>query len=264
MQKECVSLDTRIFILSKAYSLVNSYFVHRQDCLDLDIDQLYQKTIQKVIEAENSYDFFLAMQEFMAPLNNSHTLYFDFQLMPFIRGDIGFNFKNVEGKWIVTQSNLDSLQMGDIIELIDGETIDNYYKRMKKYISSSGERARLNFFCSQSYLFPIEFSLTLEDNRTLVINQKEILEKIIPPEVSGKWLEEGKVAYIRIPNFLEPKMENKALELVEEYFDSNVIVIDLRGNLGGSSPRKLTKKLMNRPYKWWLESTKQHHGIFNF
>jgi carboxyl-terminal processing protease len=264
MKNDVESLKTKIFILSKTYSLLNSYFVHWQDSLELDLDKLYRENIPRILQTENDYDFFLAMQEFLASFNNTHTQYVDFQLFPFLRGNIGFNFKRIDGKWIVKYSKLDSLQVGDVINKVNDEPFDEYYERIKKYISASGERARLNNFCSQSYLFPIEFSISLEDGRTLLINQKDNLDKDIQPETSGKWLEEGKVAYIKIPNFRDPIMENKAIEFVEQFFDSPAIIVDLRENPGGSTPSKLTKKLMNKPYRWWLESTNQNYGIFNF
>jgi len=264
MQEDNISLEKRIFMLSKTYFLVNSYFVHWQDCPDLELDQLYQETIPKIIRAENSYDFFLTMREFMTPLNNSHTTYVDLQFQSSIRGNIGFKFRNIGGKWVITRSTIDSLKEGDIIEMIDDETIDDYYNRMKKSITSSGERARKNTFSGQNIYFPIKFALTLENGKKIMVNQEDNLKKTPILEVSGRWLEDGKVAYIKIPSFGMPEMEEKALEYVEEYFDSDTIIIDLRQNSGGSSPMRLIRKLMNKPYRWWLESTNQHYGVFNF
>jgi carboxyl-terminal processing protease len=59
-------------------------------------------------------------------------------------------------------------------------------------------------------------------------------------------------------------MEENALEFVEEFFNAETLILDLRENQGGSTPMNLIKKLMNKPFRWWTESTNQHFGIFNF
>jgi carboxyl-terminal processing protease len=71
----------------------------------------------------------------------------------------------------------------------------------------------------------------------------------------GRWLEPGKVAYVRIPSFFNPEYEKRALELVREFREAAILIVDVRGNMGGSTPEELTSLLMDRPYRWWTEST---------
>ena len=264
MSTERLSLEKRMYILSKTYSLINSYFVHWQGAPNLNLDELYKEIIPKVIEVDNAYDFFLVMLEFLTPLNNGHTAYIDLTFFPQNRGNLGFNFRNMDNNWVVTQSNVESIQPGDIIVAIDGISFEDYYKQMKKYIFASGERARINSFTVYPFLFPIEFAITLDNGKEVKINQKENISLMPAYEVDGRWLEEGKIGYIKIPHFNIPKMEETALEFVEKYFNAEILILDLRGNQGGSTPMKLIEKLMNIPYRWWTETTNQHYGIFNF
>jgi carboxyl-terminal processing protease len=264
MSVENPSLEKRIFILSKTYSLINSYFVHWQDAPNVDLDELYRDTIPKVIENDNPYDFFLTMLQFLASLNNGHTTYIDLDFLPFNRGNLGFKFRKINRQWVITNSHIDSLNMGDIIEEIDGIKVDDYYEKLKGFIFATGERGRIHRFSTLSFLFPLEFPITLEGGKSVPINQKENLKRKVSEEVTGKWIEKGKVAIIKISNFSNPNMENTALEFVENFFKSDTIILDLRENRGGSTPIKLTRKLMNKPYKWWSESTKLKYGIFNF
>ena len=46
-----------------------------------------------------------------------------------------------------------------------------------------------------------------------------------------------------------------ALELVREFQQAPALIIDVRGNAGGSTPSDLTASLMDRPYRFWTEST---------
>jgi carboxyl-terminal processing protease len=253
-----------MFILSKTYSLINLYFVHWQDAPNLNLDELYKEIIPKVIEVDNAYDFFLVMLDFLTPLNNGHTAYIDFAFLPQNRGYLGFNFSKIDNKWVVTQSYLESIQNGDMIVTIDGMNFEDYYMQMKKYIFASGERARISSFTVYPFLFPIEFTINLDGGKKVKINQKENISLMPAYEVEGRWLEEGKIGYIKIPHFNFPKMEESALEFVEEFFSAKALILDLRENQGGSTPMNLIKKLMNKPFRWWTESTKQHFGIFNF
>ena len=36
-------------------------------------------------------------------------------------------------------------------------------------------------------------------------------------ETEGRWLEPGRLAYVRVPSFMEPQFEKRAVELVREY-----------------------------------------------
>jgi carboxyl-terminal processing protease len=78
-----------------------------------------------------------------------------------------------------------------------------------------------------------------------------------PSETEGKWLQEGKVAHIRIPSFMRPRFEEKALEFVELYSRAQAIILDVRGNGGGSTPSRLIKRVMNQPYRWWAERSRR-------
>lgn len=72
-------------------------------------------------------------------------------------------------------------------------------------------------------------------------------------DTTGRWIQCDETAYINIPSFNLPQFEEKALALLQEYQSANSIIIDVRGNGGGSTPSTLVQHLMNRPYRWWTE-----------
>ena len=87
-----------------------------------------------------------------------------------------------------------------------------------------------------------------------------------PPrqETEGRWLREGELAYVRVPGFGEPRFEQKALELVRQFKDARALIVDVRGNGGGSTPQELTKALMGRPLRWWSEATPQSLAVLRY
>jgi carboxyl-terminal processing protease len=46
--------------------------------------------------------------------------------------------------------------------------------------------------------------------------------------------------------------------------DAKAVVLDVRGNHGGNTPVGLVKDLMERPYRWFAESTPMSIGLFQF
>ena len=70
--------------------------------------------------------------------------------------------------------------------------------------------------------------------------------------------------YIRISSFSNPKLEKAAVQAVQKSGHSKAIIIDVRGNSGGTSPETLVGKLMNRGYRWWSQSTPIGMGLLKY
>lgn len=71
----------------------------------------------------------------------------------------------------------------------------------------------------------------------------------------GRWIREGEVGYIRIPSFGEPHYADEALSYVRQYDSARAMIIDLRSNGGGYTPETLIEAFMDRPYRWWTETS---------
>lgn len=178
--------------------------------------------------------------------------------------------RTVEGKWVVTESPSPDLKPGDVIEKINGIPFEQFYSKVRPYISASSEYGARNMLFSQlgdfvpfAPLFPGKFELMLSRPRTVTID-RHALPKSAPMKTEGRWLEAGKLAYIRIPSFFYPENEKRALELVREFQEAPALIADVRGNAGGSTPSDLTSLLMNRSYRWWTESTPINMPYFRF
>jgi carboxyl-terminal processing protease len=77
----------------------------------------------------------------------------------------------------------------------------------------------------------------------------------------GRWIKAGSVAYIKIPSYGDPAFQRTALELVKKYQAARCLIIDVRGNGGGSTPWQLIGALMNRPWRTWQGETPQRIAL---
>jgi carboxyl-terminal processing protease len=185
-------------------------------------------------------------------------------------GDLPFTAAYLDGKWVVTQSWSEGVNRGDIVESIDGEPFERFFANHRRYISASTEpfarRAlfgRHPFFVPYAHLFPKKFVVGLDGGHSVSVDRSKLAPAPLE-QTDGRWLEPGKVAYIRIPSFGAPEYEKRAIELLRELRQAAVLIVDVRGNSGGSTPSGLLAQLMDRPYHWWSESTSVTMPYFRY
>ncbi len=261
LNAQTIPLEKRIFILSKTYASIGIYFAHWEDSKikPEKLDEVYQDFLKRTIGTEARRDFDLLMLEFIGLFNNSHTRYWDDMLNKGAK-PLGFSWVVLNGQWVVTSTSIVGLKKGEIISKINGKPVDAVYVEYSKYMNASSERARLNAF---PYWLPVfvadSYRLESIDERgkinELRVDRTKFVIRKEKWQTEGDWTERSKVAYIKIPSFGEPRFENDALELVKRYKNATALIIDVRGNTGGSTPSKLIQALMDRPYRWYEEST---------
>lgn len=256
-----ISTNDRVFILSKLHAAVNLYYAHRQDAEQFDHDTVFQELISKALPAKDRYEFTLVMMEFIASLRNGHCWYVDDRVNEWIGQPTGFRMSWSGDIWYIENSRVEDLKPGDVVEFIDGETVTSFFNNRIKYLPAANIRQARVKLCESALLWPREFDLALADGG--VVNIKRSLKPKEHPRVSGRWLKGGKVGFIRIDSF-SPEEEADALALAREYRNADAIIIDLRNNGGGATPKKLIRYLMDRPYRCWTESTPVHFGLIRF
>ncbi len=259
---ENIPLQDRIFILSKTYSSINLYFAHWKGIPGFSLDSAYKEYLGKVIATDKRFSFDMIMLEFMSKLRNGHSGFSDRWLWRNFGQPLGFRFRYISGKWVITKSYLKTLRPGDIITRINDIEFERFYRGKAKYISASSDReARLKLQFN-TYLFPEEFTIKTADGRVIKINRKAQKIARLEAKTTGKWIEEGKIAYIKIPGFSSPVFEKRAIEYVKSFRGARVLIIDVRRNGGGTTPGELVDVLQDRPYRFWRESTPVIFGLF--
>ncbi|MCK4428285.1 MAG: hypothetical protein KAW16_07375 [candidate division Zixibacteria bacterium] len=271
VRAETLPLEERLFILSKTYVSIALYFAHWEDATikPEQLDSVYKDFLNRAIATEDRKDFAFLMKEFIALLNNSHCWYSD-NVVDQGQKPLGYSWINIDGQWVVTKSFIQGLEKGDVITKIDGKPVNDYYHELSKYIAASSERLHREAFSSLLNLFiPDKYSLEFKNEKgevkeIQVDREKLNIEDNEELKTEGRWIKENKIAYIKIPSFGDPKFENDATEYVKKFKNANVLIMDVRGNGGGNTPSRLTDALMDRPYRWYAESTPLNVSLFRF
>ena len=251
----------RVYRASRVYGAALTYFAHWADAPDAAaIESAHRAYLEAALSSEDRAAFSRASMRFLATFRNGHTLFLD---LPLVRqgGTLPFSARAVGDRWVVTASRTDALRAGDVMETIDGRPFEEFFRELRPLLSASTEHwARHALFMRQgavtvyAHLFPERFVLGLEGGRRVEVDRRA-MPGIELGETEGRWIEPGRLAYVRVSSFIEPGFEKRAVELVREYERAAALIVDVRANGGGSTPGELTKRLMDHPYRWWTEST---------
>ncbi len=285
MEEQRIQLDRRLFIVSETIRVIERGFAHWEDAL-LKSDTLGQTAdlfFAKAKEAESRSEFQTVMWELFGQLRNAHSWYFDKLVPKPQKGSLGLSVFELNDEWVVNGDKSGLLTEGDVVLSIEGKHPSEWIKELEPYMCFANPVSR-NIRTMQMlpyFIHSATIEVQIEDqNRTqrtvmvprIAYNDERFLTGKHPSETEGKWLREGKVAYVRIPGFDDPRYEKLALQFVQEYRQVQTLIIDVRGNGGGSTPSQLIKQLMDRPYRWWRERSrhpewlrKRHkHGELRF
>jgi carboxyl-terminal processing protease len=263
-----LTLEERAYRASRVYATALTYFAHWPGAPDTAaIEAAYRSYLGTVLASEDRTTFTRASMRFLATFHNGHTIFIDFGLAK-EGGTLPFAAVSVEGRWVVTASRAPGLRAGDVLETIDGRPFEEFFRELRPLLSASTEpwARRLLFMqvpgvAPFAHLLPERFSLGLAGGGRVAIDRRTMPDLELGA-TEGRWLEPGKLAYVRLPSFFTSDHEKRAVELVREFKDAAALIIDVRGNGGGSTPEDLYKALMNRPYRWWTESTPASFPFF--
>jgi carboxyl-terminal processing protease len=253
-----LSLGERVFIASKIYSLIPTFFAHWKGTSDLDLDAAYRAYLNKILSSNDRRQFDLATMEFVAKLRNGHTGFWDPWFIDHYGQPRFFDAKYLSGQWTITHSSISGLNPGDVLVSIDDQPLDQFFAERRQYLSGSSEsQLRRRLFSSSNTPFPQKFSITLADGRHIQAERKlpEPEPKKDPVATEGRWIREGTLAYIKIPSFDDPAFQESAIEFVKKFKAAMALIIDVRGNEGGGTPSELIRSLMDRPWRHWIETT---------
>lgn len=252
----------RAYLASSMYTAVRLYFAHLQDVTPLDLDSAYRAFLDRALASADRRSFDLAALTFFGALRNGHTWFDDRWLWDNYGQPLGFAARTVSGRWLVTASAVPALRVGDEITAIDEESFESFFQRCKRYLYWSSDHAMRRGFTSRAFLFPPRFTLSLAGRPPVQITRGDA--DVQRPSFAAKWLEPGRVGYVRIPSFDAAEYEDSSLAAISKFRSSEAIVVDVRGNGGGVTPERLLAALMDRPYRTPRESTPLRVALFDF
>lgn len=253
-----ISAPARLVMASRIYHVVSTFF---PGLSQEKFDTNYEQYLGSILNSDDRRQFDLASMKLVADLHDGHSWFYDNWLDQTYGQPIGFLAYPLGTQWTVVHSLLDSIHVGDVITAIDDTPIQDFFTRSRIYVSGSSDRdAALSLFDTPA-IFPEKFSITLADNRKVVIDRKNNKKNAPSPANSeGRWLVEKSVAYVKVPTFRGIETQAQALELFRQFHDAKAVILDVRGNPGEGAPDTLQRSLMGRPYQSWTESTEEHGG----
>jgi carboxyl-terminal processing protease len=259
-----LSPEERAFVAAKVYQYVTTYFAHRRASPVADFDAAFKQYLSRALKAGGRVGFDLATMELVASLGNGHTQFVDRALFspPWLYEGIGVRY--VGGRWIVLDSQTEGVRRGDEIVAVDGRPVEKFFEERRRYIAASDERAARRKLFVNAHLFPERFTLTLDGDRNVTVDRRTRPADEPEPQTEGRRLRQNDVAYIKIPSFGVPRFQEGALRFVREFASARALIIDVRGNGGGSTPSELLKALMTKPYRRWTESTPQTLAVLKY
>jgi carboxyl-terminal processing protease len=252
-------LEERVLVASKIYRIVSTFFPNlSQEAFDLQ----YREYISQILKLDDRREFDLASMEFVAALHDGHTWFYDNWLDRNYGQSVGFTAYPIDEKWVVVQSVIDGIRVGDVIARIDGTLISEFYTANRKYVSASSDRdAGVSFFNTPA-IYPERFTLTLDDGRQVLVDRRRGKKRDeASPKTEGRWLSPGAIAYIKVPTFHGIDTQAQALQYIREFHASKAIILDVRGNPGSGQPTALQVALMTKPYSTWTISSSIKSGV---
>ncbi|CAM4287857.1 hypothetical protein BAMA_04030 [Bacillus manliponensis] len=259
-----MEMKEKLFIASKIYQSILIYFAHWENSFIKkdELDSAYETLVTDILASTTREEFSFLMMEFIAEFNNGHTLFHDPLLE---KHPLGFTLDFINEEWLVSSSTISQLTVGNKIISIQQQPIQSLFEQLKRYIVASNEAGRFASFSKFLKLYlPHSYSITYENKdaeiETIVVDRKHTEEFTA---TDCKWLS-SEIAYMKIPSFNHPRFEESAVQHMNEFMAAQTLIIDVRGNSGGSTPIQLVKKLMNKPYRWWSESSPLNIGIFSY
>jgi len=259
---DSLPLQHRAWIASKIYASVQAYFGHWEAVPDLDLDAAYRDYLAEALAAPGRFDFDLATLAFMARLANGHSGFADRWLFDVGGRPVGFSARRSPDGWVVHTSRIGVLQPGQVLRSIDGRPAEEFVQERLRYVPASSQTEAVRKVWFRSYLFPESFPVELADGRTVRVDRPG---QELAPSSSRAYeerVEPNGVAYVYIPTFGNPAMEEQAVAFLRANSDAPALIIDVRANGGGSTPTALIEALMDRPYRGFTEATSVTYGLF--
>lgn len=237
--------EIRLLALFRLWNIVH-YFYPYKHILDQDWDSTLIEFIPRLLAANSSESYSLALRECCNRLNDSHASCNSYAIQNWNGGFLPpFTVRFIEGETVITRvtKNAKSIQVGDVLREIDGVDIKALRDSLRRYANGSNNTMVEKSINSLIVLGPSgQFDITVSDGlsiktETLTRNSDNRQDLYFNSSPIKSWTDtvlENKCR-IGIVNMGELKRE-EIPQMVGELWSTDGIIFDLRGYPNGTFP----------------------------
>lgn len=248
---------TAVQIVDDIDRALRQHFAHWTSLASADYERAFATYRADALAAPDRRRFSLLSEAFVAHLNNGHTQFNDPALYAADPGNLGFTLRHVDGHWVVTSSRRPALEPGAVVTALDAEPFEAFYARVRGQLNASSERTRRSGLTAYAALFPLSFTLHLLGGDSITVDRTQSLSAahVAMPGFEHAWLRPDSVLFVRLRSFADPRTESQAIDALQHLRDAAVrLIIDVRGNGGGTTPSRLGRLLLKDQWRSWRTS----------
>ncbi|MDX8346917.1 S41 family peptidase [Cognatiyoonia sp. IB215446] len=251
--KQDLSAGQRAHICSRILSAVELCFPHSLAGSDFETEDKIKEWLDDAMIASNRSDFARICQRGLASLKNGHTSFRDDCVMstPFL----GFHARTLaDTAWTVTSSSRKDIEIGRTIVAINDQPMEAVFKSIAPFISASRDANARAITFYNSWLLPPDGTLTLCNGQTVSMTSSGTNVHHRGTAVKMFEIIDGRIGMLTIPDF-GLQSSDAALAERENIEGCEALIVDLRGNGGGSTPMKLMRGLHPGRMPLWQEAS---------
>jgi carboxyl-terminal processing protease len=227
-----------------------------------------EPTAERVRQVQTDEEFYGLLLELMASLKDTHTRIISYPGQP-ERQSPPVQLDEIEGKVAVIRADESTeLKPGDVVLTIDDKPVTECLALQMKRICSSTDRGRVRGACGQLLAGPLGTKVVVTVERANHASQQVTLQRQAnafrnEPAVSSKRLTDS-LGYIRISRWGGPNLVAQFDQALEEFKNGKGLVIDVRGNGGGSDELadqvngRFLEKMVISSIDFWREAGTDH------
>ena len=267
----------RLLALFRLWNAIEYYFPYK-NILDDCWDDLLYEYICSMLEGTDALSYDLTLAALTSRLHDAHIIfyrkssnnlfpYFDFLYGPYFAP---VKLLEAEGCIVVSEvaGNRYPLKVGDVVLRLNGVDIDKITADMLQYLSyPNDEKAlaylaiRLPILRQDSNVIPMEIDVLRNDVELKIFTDTvRIVVPLPAPSVSHKLLAEN----IGLINPSNISSHNEIYSIMEDFVDTDGLIIDLRQRPSSLAINALTEYLLDKKLPYFIVSgpSRRTPGIF--
>lgn len=233
----------RLLLLFRFWNYVEYFFPYKYQ-MDQKWDEALMEFLPRTASPVSEADYYLSLKEMSAKLNDTHASFGANKLFDYFgRLFVPFKVKFIDNKAVVvgfenkSLSEINDVQIGDVITKVEGRPIEDLIKQNSRYIEASNHAALLNniswtIFNGKTNTAKIEFvrndqtsvkSINRYSYQDLKINYEDYSQKY-------KFLDDG-IGYVNMAVLTTDDVP----EMMEKFKNTQAVIFDIRNYPQGTN-----------------------------